>query len=132
MEAGQKVLTVEPCEWSAQVADVLARAFTHGNTHDLGRDVRDGRAALFGVRQGGELAGAWFVLRIDGDEGVIVAAAGAVPGVDLVADVVPEIEGMFRGVRRIRIHTSRPGMVKKLARQGYGAAEVVLFKELGQ
>lgn len=131
MEARQKVLTVEPCEWSPQAADLLARAFTHGNPEVIGADVRAGRAGLFAVRDGATL-GALFVLRVDGDEGVIVAAAGGVPGVDLTAEVLPAVERMFSGVRRIRIHTSRPGMAKKLARQGYGAAEVVLFKEIGQ
>lgn len=131
MEAGKKVLTIEPREWSPAVAALLARAFTHGDPEVIGADVRDGRAGLFAVCQGDTL-GAVFVLRIDGDEGVIVAAAGGVPGVDLTADVLPHVERMFSGVRRIRIHTSRPGMAKKLTRQGYGAAEIVLFKELGR
>lgn len=131
MENREKVLTIAPREWSPEVAALLARAFTHGNPEVIGDEVRDGRAGLFGVCQGDTL-GAVFVLRVDGDEGVIVAAAGEVPGVDMTAEVLPHVERIFSDVRRIRIHTSRPGLAKKLTRQGYGAAEIVLFKELGR
>lgn len=131
MENREKVLTIGPREWSPEASALLAQAFTHGSADQLGADVVAGRAGLFAVDDGERVA-ALFVLRVDGDEGVIVAAAGGVQGVDLTADVLPHVERMFSNVRRIRIHTARAGMAKKLARQGYAAAEIVLFKEVTQ
>lgn len=90
-------------------------------------------ARLIYVRCGGVVSGA-LLLRIDylpgAVEGVIVAAGCNVPGVDLVADVLPAVERMFGGVDAIRVHTARPGLVKKLRASGYEAVEVVLKKRV--
>lgn len=69
------------------------------------------------------------LLRRDGDELVIVAAAGALPGVNLLDVVLPHIEAAS-GARWVRIHTQRRGMGRQLARHGYKAAEVVYRKEI--
>lgn len=85
------------------------------------------------VWAGGEMVGA-FILRldstVDGVDGVIVAAGGNLPGADLTALLLPYIERMFIGVRRVRIHTMRPGMARKLEGAGYKLAELVFVKDI--
>lgn len=75
-----------------------------------------------------------FVLRIDGNaenkEGVIVAAAGHVAGIDLMATCIPAIENKFIGCCAIRYHTGKPAVAKKMARLGYIADEIVCRKGL--
>ena len=133
MESIEKVLTVGPCDWSEPAARLIAMAVQHAAPLEIRNQVQSGVASLFGVQVGGELA-AVFVLRVDrdslGSEGVIVAAAGRVPGVDLTAVVLPHVEAMFRDCRAVRIHTARPGMARKLVRAGYRPSEIVFAKDL--
>lgn len=57
----------------------------------------------------------------NGREIVVVAAAGGLPGVDLVASVLPNIEqqGAGAGADRLTMRTRRPGLVRKLKKQGW-------------
>ena len=97
---------------------------------NLRATVEKAGATLFHVLAGDRLIGA-AVLRVDhlesGPEGVIVAAAGRLPGVRLL-DLLAHFEHRLPGVTAIRIHTSRPGMVRSLTRAGYEVAETVLRK----
>lgn len=124
-------MKLAPAQWGETFAAQIAQAVQAATVPELERQVRDGVAQAWGVTVGDRLACA-LVLRVDhtaaGSEGVIVAAAGGEPGVDLTRDVLPAVEQLFSGVRAIRIHTARPGLMKKLARQGYQGAEVVLTK----
>ena len=113
--------------WSAAAEKLLAGHESGADLSAIRDDVIAGRATLIEVTQSGGLVGV-AVLRIDGHEGVIVSAAGRA-AVDLTAIVLPELEARFIGVDSMRIHTARPGMVKKLQRQGYQFAEVVLRKK---
>jgi len=125
-------LTIAAAAWSASIADMLQAA---GDCFDEVRaQVERGTSQLFTVERGGAVIAA-FVLRIDhiqgGDDGVIVAAAGRGGDVNLTAAMLPFIEQMFIGCKRVRIHTARPGLAKILAaRFGYRVDELVLSKEI--
>lgn len=90
-------------------------------------------AQLFYLYQAGKECGC-FVLRIDANgevkEGVIVAGAGNLQGIDLMATCMPAIEKKFIGCSAIRYHTGRPAVAKKMARFGYIADEIVCRKEI--
>lgn len=134
MENHEEVeLTLSPAAWCADAERLIATALQHATPAEIRSQVESGAAVLYRVMQGGRM-GAVFVLRVDhdadGSEGVIVAAAGGVRGVDLTAAVLPHIERMFIGCRAVRIHTARPGLARKLAAAGYRPAEIVLTKGL--
>lgn len=118
--------------WCAEAEEMLAGALTWGGIAPVAQQVQSGVATLFQVRA---LAGtlAYYVLRVDqvagGDEGVLVVAAGRA-GFDLTATLLPAIERQFIGCKAIRVHTSRRGVAKKLAAQGYADGEIVLRKAL--
>lgn len=79
-------------------------------------------AQLFEVVVAGVVA-ARYALRHDhyenGSEIVIVAAAGGLPGVDLVASLVPTIERQGAIADRMTMRTRRPGLVRKMKKQGW-------------
>lgn len=126
-------VTLSAAPWSASAAALLAGHETPETVEWFKREVERGRSVLYRVEQGGELLAA-VVARIDwepdGPQGVIASAAGRA-GFDLTAEVLPEIERRFSGVNSIRIHTNRAGLCRKLARQGYEQAEIVLRKRVG-
>lgn len=130
MGAPEKVLIVAPAEWGTVAAELLAQCFTvPGALDQVAGQVQEGRAQLFAVDDGGGIIGA-FVLRVDGGEGVLVAAAGKLDGADLLPLLLPQIEGRFIGCHAIRIHTARPGLVKLLGALGYSGQEIVMRKNL--
>lgn len=128
----QKTLTVEAGEWSPVAAEYIGRALVDASPAEIAAQVSAG-AALFYVYDGREIIGC-YVLRIDqtetGRDGVIVAAGGDHCGADLVAVLLPYMESQFSGVSRIRIHTSRPGMSRKLLAQSYKPSEIVFTKAI--
>jgi hypothetical protein len=128
-------LTLRPVDWCAEASALLERAMACdplATVETLRRAVAVGEAGLIGVYDGARLVGA-LVLRVDvrelGREGVIVAAAGRLPGVRLL-DLLPHVEGRFRGCRSVRVHTARPGLVRALTRRGYVAREIVMARAL--
>lgn len=130
-----KELTIRPIDWRAAAEEMLAQAMrsdTLAGVEALEMMVRAGEASLFGVFSGPRLCGA-YVLRIEqkpnGNEGVIVAAAGRLNGFRLV-DLLPHVERQFIGCRAVRIHTARPGMMKALKRAGYSPHEIIFSKGL--
>lgn len=70
-------------------------------------------------RRGGKLV-AW-----------VTVGVGHLPGFDLTAGVMPLIEQQLAGVDVLNVRTMRPGLVKKLEKQGY-ATSFILTKELNQ
>lgn len=133
MEAAEKVLSIEPAAWNAEAERLTAQALQHASAAEVRGQVERGGAQLFHVLHGGAIAGA-YVLRIDqtadGPEGVIVTAAGHVPGVDLIAALLPTIERQLQGVRAIRYHTARPALARRLHALGYPPSEIVCRKAL--
>jgi len=134
MEQAQQGLevTIQPATWTAETANWLTFAQQHATLEDLREQINQG-AALFHVYHLGQLVGA-MILRVDqsasGAEGVVVAAAGRLPGFDFTLDLLPHVEKMFHNVKSVRIHTARPGMARKLARAGYQPSEMVFSKAI--
>lgn len=130
MGQAQKVLNIGAADWGAVLAGWLALCFDDpAALAGVARQVESGRATAFAADYDGEIVGA-FVLRVDGDEGVIVAAAGDLDGVSLVPLLLRHIEGRFNGCRAIRFHTVRPGLARVMAEHGYKGQEVVMRKDL--
>ena len=126
----------ERCAWSEEAAHVLAAStkwFPLATVEDyrllLLNNPND--AALYRVSAGGELIG-FVILKIErfsgGSEGVIVAAAGSLPGGDLVDIVLPTLQNEFMGVDSYRVTTARPGLVRKLVKRGWLQTHAVLRK----
>ncbi len=124
----QKSLSIEPATWCAETDYFIGQALQHATPAAIRHQVEHCGARLFHIKHGAAIVGA-FVLRVDGDEGVIVAAAAKLDGVDMVGTCMPAIEALFVGCRSIRYHTAIPALVRKLARMGYVAREIVCFKE---
>lgn len=134
MENLQEVLTIKAADWAEADAAALASAFTVPGALDaVAAQVLAGTACLFHVLDAGEVVGR-YVLRVDqlGDaaEGVVVAAWGSWQGGALLPAVLPFIETQFRGIKAMRIHSARPGMIRRLAGIGYQPQEIVMRKEL--
>ena len=83
---------------------------------------------LLDVVEGGEVVGA-VAVEIVGDTAVITAAAS--DGAHTYAELAA-IERQLRamGVKRLRMFTKRPGLVRNLAREGYRLDSAELSKEL--
>ena len=70
--------------------------------------------------------------RSHGKEGTILAAAGALPGVDLTRRWIPVIERQFaqEGCAAVTVYTRRPAMRAKLESLGYRQDAWVMRKTL--
>lgn len=129
METQKKVI-VRAVAWSPLAAEMLASATLTATVEDYRRQVEEG-AALFEVAdEAGQVLG-FYVLRIDDyaekTVGVLVAAAG-VPGFSFADSLMPVIENQFLNCAEITQYCSRPGMVRKLAAQGWAPTHVVMRK----
>lgn len=70
------------------------------------------------------------IQRAHGVEAYIVAAVGNLPGHDLVRTLEPEIVERCKAVDRLKLSTRRPGLVKKMIRQGWVVDSYVLGKKI--
>lgn len=135
METSQKEikLTIAAGKWSPWAERELQHALPYAPVDDLRRQVEEHRARLFYVRYQKKRI-ACYVLRIDGNEGVIVAAAGAFNDpvregeVSLVKALLHHVERQFKNVWAVRIHTARAGLVRRLSAAGYQPQEFVMRK----
>lgn len=99
------------------------------------RAVQENREALFAVTADAEIVG-WFVVRVEAmeaaDEAVVVAAAGALPGVSLMRSIVPLLDDLAAalGCASLRVHSTRPGMLRELTGLGWQPVETVYRKLL--
>lgn len=125
-------ISLVPGEWGVDAEFWLAKALASATLQDLHRQWQHG-AKLYRVMHEGECVGA-YLLRVDstpkGPQGVIVAAAAELDGVDMVQTCLPAIEARFCGVRSIRFHTAKPAVARKMARMGYGPQELICVKEI--
>lgn len=94
-------------------------------------EVQAGRLHAYGVFSEGARVGTVAVRR-EGAEMVLVAAQGRVPGGRGVADVLPVIEGLAKGMgcRSMRAHETLPAMVRLMERAGYRQSEIVMRKAI--
>ncbi len=131
-----QTLILRPMAWGEEAALFLTRIGATDPTISLEwfhRQVETDNLMIEGVWADEELIGAIFWRVETGDRGqefVIVAASGELPGVDLIRSVLPTFETMARraGTAFIRVHTARPGLVRRLGSMGYRPEEVVLRK----
>lgn len=132
----QKKLTIRP---AGRLDDDARAAYARAMRHDTNGGLR----ALAEVLAGAELfevvdeSGAVvlrYALRVDkhaeGAEGVIVAAVGKLPGVDLCELFVPVIEAQLQGAAAVKVTTRRMGLAKKLMDKGYEFGGLILRKPL--
>jgi hypothetical protein len=132
----EKTLILVPAQWSAEVEAILApamRADPLATCRTLEALTDNGEAHLLEIRCDGELVGATVVrleTREQGDELVIVAAGGRLPGHSLLRSLLPYVERIYPSATWARIHTARRGMVRELLRQGYSSRELVMAKRL--
>lgn len=123
-------MSVSPADWGDALAELLAPAFVSREALlGVGLQVVQGVASAFAVEDKGEVIAA-FVLRVDGDEGVVVAASGKGGDVRLIPALLPSIEARFVGCTAIRFHTARPGLARVMKSLGYDGQEVVMRKEI--
>ena len=71
-----------------------------------------------------------FSAKRSGGGRLVLVASANVGGVDLTAELLPEVEAAFHGVDSIRIHTARPGLIRKLIKHGYQPTEMVMVKKV--
>lgn len=133
---GQKEVTIRAQAWSEAAGNMLESAMKSdplAGVAALENMVKSGEALLFGVFADCYMVAA-YVLRVDhkpnGDEGVIVAAAGKLKGFSLVTSLLSHVEQQFKGCASVRVHTARPGIVKQLRQAGYMPTEIILSKGL--
>jgi hypothetical protein len=137
--APDKILTIESSPWCEDAARWLAstlRGVPCFTADDYRLELeRNPDACLYRVsEEGGELVG-FVLLRIEryqgGAEGVLLAAAGKLGGATLYGQVLPALEGMFRGVTSFRADPCRRGAIAELLKAGYLPTHVTMRKAAG-
>jgi len=127
----QKVV-ISAVEWSPLAAEMLQAATLTATVEDYRLQVEQG-AALFKVSTEAGAALGFYILRVDEyaqkTVGVLVAATG-MSGFSFADSLMPIIEGQFIGCSEITQYCSRPGMVKKLAKQGWEVTHIVMRKRV--
>lgn len=126
-------LKIELTTWSTQAAEWLQKSNVNFDVENIKAQVVEDGASVYKVMRDQVLVG-FFVTRIDSlkthDEGVLVAATGFDNQADLTKTILPEIENkIFSGCKSVRIHTARPGLIKKLSSGGYKPLEFVMTKD---
>ena len=124
------ITTKRATEWTADLSMRLSLAAVHASIDDL-KIQFDSGAPTFWVQVNDLTVGA-YMLRFDqltsGQiEGVVVAGQGMHAEYQLFDLVMPTIEQQCRerGCKTLRVHTSRPGVAKKLQRHGLDRKSVV-------
>lgn len=112
-----------------------ARRDTTGGLADM--DACLGRGQLFDVHFNGRTVARYALQFVECDNGTevfITAAAGDLPGADLVATLVPYIarQAAEAGAAALTINTRRRGLVKKLERAGWTLDAYVMRKNYEQ
>ena len=111
-------------------SDTVSRYDTSGGLVTLG-ELLHGAMACEVLE--GETPVAWFAVRgfqhATAQECELIVAAGAA-SIDLTRHVLPYIEQQVSPADALTIYTRRPGLVRKLQRQGYRIDGTVLRKTL--
>lgn len=127
------ILTIAPGSWCDEAAWWVSQAVRPAYLPAIRAQVESGLASLFFGKVDGQICGC-FIVRIDKfpmhAEGVIMVAAGELPGIDLIATCLPDIEAKFKGCKAVRYHTESPAVARKMARWGYIADEIICRKEI--
>jgi hypothetical protein len=126
-------MMIRAAAWTPAHEALIALALCTASIADM-REQTDNGAVLFeALDEEGALCAA-FILRVDRQVdrtvGVVVACGGNLPGTDLTATLMPHMEQRFIGCDAVRIHTARPGLLRKLGGMGYATAEIIFEKAL--
>ncbi|MBZ0105531.1 MAG: hypothetical protein K8H84_07850 [Sulfuricella denitrificans] len=130
-----QVLIVKRSEWNPWSESVLVQTMDGdplAGIEAIKADVDRGDSQLFVCFLDGAPVSA-YVLRVEqkthGLEGVIVLAAGRLPGENLISGVLPFVLEQLSFCQAVRVHTNRPGLVKRLTQEfGFHVGETVLRK----
>lgn len=130
-------LTVHLCDMREAIAK-LEPIFRKHKTDTMGglgsAEDQLRNCECFCVRNGNNEAVGYYAIQVNrhraGTEVVIVAAAGILPGADLVATLIPYIEQQAKGAQALTVHTRRRGLLAKLRAQGFGCDGFILRKQL--
>ncbi|OJA63800.1 hypothetical protein BGV68_01905 [Burkholderia ubonensis] len=133
---GEKALTIEPEALTPDVVAYLAHAArgrtdTTGGTKTMDEVLHGSQA--FKVVQEGEVVARFALKRVAHatcTECYVTAAVGQLPGVDLVAAILPHIEARVQGCDVLSVITRRRGLMAKLERMGYERQAVTYRKRL--
>lgn len=136
MDHHQKILKIARSPWSDEAARLLAttlRGEPCFGVEDMRREIESSAdTQLFRIATEEGATVAYVVLRVEryqgGAEGVLVAAAGRLAGAQLYSQVLPALEGMFRGVVSVRANPCRAGAIKHLLAAGYRPTHVTMRK----
>lgn len=128
MEVREEILTIAPGDWCPDVEALCLRRFgmaQRARLVSIHNSVLMREAVLFKVTDKGGVLRMVFVLEVQGRTGVVTMAAGE-GGTDLTHHILPDIKRRFSNCDRLRIHTARPGLARKLQREGFTCDEIVL------
>lgn len=136
---GNPQLIVKMVGWSETAREHLCQVMAwpdHASPDGYRDALEAGEINALGVFSEDEQIGTTFYRFDVGDQGqemVIMASAGHLPGVDLVGVVLPLMErlALEEGCCSVAFETARRGLVKKTAGLGYNLAHVTLRKSLG-
>lgn len=132
----EKTLRIELAAWSDEAARFLAatvRGAPCFGVEDYRRELEaNPDCRLYrGTDEAGRVVG-YLVLRVErcsaGAEGVLVAASGRLAGARMYAQLLPQLERLFVGVRSFRAEACRSGAVRELMRAGYLPTHFVMRK----
>lgn len=129
----EKVLTIRPAGFD-DVRALLARAAQRGDHTGGALSIEEACAGSITwavENQAGQVVMA-YATRPDRGVCWITAAGGDAPGVDLVRSVLPVMERQARAMdcSQIAVTTRRPGLVRKLKKNGFEQSAVTLRKAL--
>lgn len=132
-----ETLTVRRCEEAEALAH-LSRIFEDRKTDTTGglcsaADQLRG-AQCFAVLDGAGRSVGHYAVQTNtyahGDEVVIIAASGSLPGADLVASLLPYLEKQASGAQALTVHTKRRALLAKLGALGFVCDGYILRKAL--
>lgn len=126
-------MRLEPTRWHVQAGAWLAKVDWDAtyDLEDLRLDVEAGKKHLFDVLDDNAERVGVVAVMVQGDDMVIVAAAGEPHGLN---QYEPLIHALARrvGTPFIRFHTSRLGMARHAERMGFELAEVIYRKRVNE
>lgn len=128
--------TVEPGHLDDAARVAYAKAFdarrdTTAGLGDMEACLR--RSQLFEVKVAGQVVARYALEQVQADKGVevwVTAMAGSLPGVDLIRGLSPYIEQQCARADCLTMQTRRPGLVKKLEREGWELSAYIMRKKL--
>jgi hypothetical protein len=130
-DRSRHTVTLKPVNWSDAMAAAVAEVPGDADPAWCEAEMAAGRLSAWAAAIDGEPC-LWLLWRVEDKELVIVVAVGRHDRLNLVDTVLPVIEAFAAraGLRSVRFHTTRPGLVRRAGAHGYHTAEIVLRKAI--